>query len=214
MIATCIRLMIAAGAALLLVGCNVTTVETKVEAPTAMSGTLYVGAPVRPRPLPYNPPWISECHTDRFQDRQVCAVALRFDDAREGVFGSLVSLDGRVWYVASYPFPTSFRLRVDQHPVIASGCPGAVGHCRVPPAPGNTTLLEQIRNGRKIALQVLTTEGGIDRDFPIIGFQNALAEARAMTPPAASGPDPVVASGRPAARPTRTAPASSGAPSG
>ena len=123
-----------------------------------------------------------------------------------------MSLDGRVWYIASYPHPTSFRLRVDQHPVIASRCPSDVGYCRVPPTSGNASLLEQIRSGRKIALQVLTAEGGIDRDFPIIGFQNALAEARAMTSPAASGPDPVVSSRRPASRPTRTAPASSGPP--
>ena len=194
MIAAFTRSMTAAGAALLLAGCNVTTVENKVEAPAAMSGTLYVGAPVRSHPLPYNPRWISECQLDRFHDRQVCAVALRFDDAREGVHGSLVSLDGRIWYIASYPRPTSFRLRVDQHPEVASGCPGDVGYCRVPPASGNATLLEQIRGGRKIALQVLTAEGGIDRDFPSIGFQDALKEARALTGP--ERPDPAVKPGK------------------
>lgn len=183
MIAAFARSMTVAGVALLLAGCNITTVENKVEAPTAMSGTLYVGAPVRPRPLSYNLPWASVCHTDRFQDRQVCAVALTFDDPRVRVSGSLLSLDGRSWDIVTYPPPRSFRLRVDQHPMIASECPSDIGHCRVPPASGNTTLTEQIRSGRKIALQILTVEGGIDRDFPSIGFQAALKEVRALTGP-------------------------------
>ena len=214
MTAACPRLTTAAGAALLLAGCNVTTVETKVEAPTAMSGTLYVGAPARSRPLPYNPRWVSECQTDRFRDAEVCAVALTFDDAREGVYGSLLSWDGRSWWIVSYPHPTSFRLRVDQHSAVASGCPGDVGHCRVPPASGGATLMEQIRGGRKIALQVLTAQGGIDRDFPSVGFRDALAEARALSGPAAPGP---AALPRRPASPTRAAPAAtaaSGAPSG
>ncbi len=191
MIAAFTRSMTVAGVALLLAGCNVTTVENKVEAPTAMSGTLYVGAPARSRPLPPPARWASECSPSRFQDSPVCAVSVRFFDVQADVWGSLVSLDeGRSWWIIGDPYPTSFQLRVDRHPVIAARCHGNVGYCRVPPAPGGTALTEQLKGGRKLALQVVTNGGEFDQDFSILGFREALAEVRATG--GIARPDPAV----------------------
>ena len=211
MIAACTRAMIAAGTTLLLAGCAVATVET---APGPISGTLYVAAPARSHAPLFQSPWASQCFADRFQDRPMCGLSMSFADEGSGVAGALTTLDGgQSWFVLSEPHPTSFKLRVDQHPALEAHCDGRVRYCRVPSTAGDVTLTEQFRNGRGFALQVLTIQGEFDRDLPNVGFPDALARVRLMLAKIAPGSAPAAPARHPASR-SRTAPASSGAPAG
>lgn len=178
MLAACIRATVAAGTALLLAGCAVATVET---VPAPVSGPLNVAAPAQSRPSPSKSRWLSECFPYRFQGKPFCALSIPFEDARGSVTGTLTSLDGgRNWLILSGPRTTGFQLRVDQHPALKARCNSRVSYCRVPKTSGDLTLTEQLRDGRGIALQVLTAQGELNQDLPNVGFPDALQEVRVL----------------------------------
>ncbi|UPY35518.1 invasion associated locus B family protein [Sediminicoccus sp. KRV36] len=129
------------------------------------------------------PTWQASCQADRFSDQNRCEVRRRISSQTLGVAeGSLWTTDaGRSWTITVSPPPVTYRLRVGQNAVIEGLCRGPAGSCTVV---NSQQLTTQMRAGTTLAIQVTTVRGGqIDRDIPLAGLSDALAEAQRRSPP-------------------------------